>query len=616
MLYLIATVVLLIRPDRPLRAGMSIATTTRAPAPARSASRLAGRGDRDPRRARGAAAVVDPYQTMLLTYGLVLAIAALGFNLLLGYTGLLSFGHSAYFGTGAYTVAFMVRYLGVQSMELCILGGLRGTLLVSALFGFVCVRHTRIFFGILTLALSQVLWSLAFKFFWVTGGTDGLRVAPASSRCSAASSTSHGPGAFQRFVFAVLLLRAGTVRVCDGRHVGDRAFAVRQGAAGDPRQRDARRVRRHPVRRYRWIAFVISGAVHRARRHPLGAAQRADDARYPLLAVLRRDRVHDACWAVSAPSRADRRRGGVQLSQDLCGREHGILAAAARRGARGPGPGPAVRIVGTRRCGLSPVYEGTLMSLLETVHLKKYFGDTHAVDDVNSDHRGGRVLSLVGPNGAGKTSFCNLVSAYYSADSRQHHLRGQDVTRRLGDRARQAGIARSFQLVNLFDDLTAFDNVALAIFSREGKTRNMAALARRDSAVTRRGRRGARPFGLAGNATSSPRPRAGRAQAARRRTRLCAAAEAPVPRRADQRRQHAGQGPIMDTIASVVRGEGITAVVIEHDMDVVFRYSDRIVVMHQGAILADGTPDEIRANEQVAMTLIGSAGPDAFARKE
>ena len=129
---------------------------------------------------------VDLYQTQLLIYGLIFAIAALGFNLLLGYTGLLSFGHSAYFGMGAYTVAFIVRDLGVHSMELCILGGLLTPPFVSALFGYVCVRHTRIFFGILTLALSQVLWSLAFKFFWVTGGTDGIRVPRADSRCSAA----------------------------------------------------------------------------------------------------------------------------------------------------------------------------------------------------------------------------------------------------------------------------------------------------------------------------------------------------------------------------------------------------------------------------------------------
>ena len=119
---------------------------------------------------------IDPYQTILVAYGLVMAIAVLGFNLLLGYTGLLSFGHSAYFGVGAYAVAFMVKYLHVESMELFLVAAVAGSGLVTVLFGYVCVRYTRIFFSILTLALSQVLWSLAFKFFWVTGGTDGLRV--------------------------------------------------------------------------------------------------------------------------------------------------------------------------------------------------------------------------------------------------------------------------------------------------------------------------------------------------------------------------------------------------------------------------------------------------------
>ncbi|PYO28563.1 MAG: hypothetical protein DMD86_16135, partial [Candidatus Rokuibacteriota bacterium] len=119
---------------------------------------------------------VPPYQTVLLSYGLVFAIAALGFNLLLGYTGLLSFGHSAYFGIGAYAVAFIVKYLGIESMEVFILGGVLASAVVAALFGFLCVRYTRIFFGILTLALSQVLWSLTYKFFWYTGGSDGLRV--------------------------------------------------------------------------------------------------------------------------------------------------------------------------------------------------------------------------------------------------------------------------------------------------------------------------------------------------------------------------------------------------------------------------------------------------------
>ena len=205
-------------------------------------------------------AVVDPYQTVLITYGLIMAIAALGFNLLLGYTGLLSFGHSAYFGTGAYTVAFIVRDLGAQSMELCIIGGLAGTVLVSALFGFVCVRHTRIFFGILTLALSQVLWSLAFKFFWVTGGTDGIRVASAKLTLLGGLVDFTGPGSFQRFVFAYYYYVLGLFAL---------ATVIMWVIVHSPFGKALQAIRDNEtrasfvgisVRRTRWIAFVISGA--------------------------------------------------------------------------------------------------------------------------------------------------------------------------------------------------------------------------------------------------------------------------------------------------------------------------------------------------------------------
>ena len=120
--------------------------------------------------------VLPPFETLQVSYGLIFGIAALGFNLLLGYTGLLSFGHSAFFGAGAYAAAFLVKYGGIRSMEAFVVGGVLASLVVAALIGAVCVRYTRIFFGILALALSQVLWSLAMKLFWVTGGTDGLRV--------------------------------------------------------------------------------------------------------------------------------------------------------------------------------------------------------------------------------------------------------------------------------------------------------------------------------------------------------------------------------------------------------------------------------------------------------
>jgi branched-chain amino acid transport system permease protein len=203
--------------------------------------------------------IIDPYQTHLLTYGLVMAIAALGFNLLLGYTGLLSFGHSAYFGAGAYTVAFIVRDLGTQSMELCILGGLLGTLIIAALFGFVCVRHTRIFFGILTLALSQVLWSLAFKFFWVTGGTDGIRVPYARLHLLGGLIDFRGPGSFQKFIYAYYyyVLALFAIMTVIMWIIVHSPFGKALQAIRDNETR-ARFVG-ISVRRYRWIAFIISG---------------------------------------------------------------------------------------------------------------------------------------------------------------------------------------------------------------------------------------------------------------------------------------------------------------------------------------------------------------------
>src|SRR6516165_7315823 len=198
--------------------------------------------------------LIVPYQTVLITYGLVFAIAALGFNLLLGYTGLLSFGHSAYFGAGAYAVAFLMRDLNVQSMELLILGGVLGTLVIAALFGFVCVRYTRIFFGILTLALSQVLWSLAFKFFWVTGGTDGLR-APTPNLLGFAPNDDKMDFLAHRYYYYVLVVFAictFVMWVIVHSPFGKALQAIRDNET----RAEFIGLR---IRRYRLIAFVISG---------------------------------------------------------------------------------------------------------------------------------------------------------------------------------------------------------------------------------------------------------------------------------------------------------------------------------------------------------------------
>jgi branched-chain amino acid transport system permease protein len=200
--------------------------------------------------------IVTPYQTILMSYGLIMAIAALGFNLLLGYTGLLSFGHSAYFGLGAYAVAFMVKYLHVSSMELFVIGGLIATLLITAVFGCVCVRSTRIFFAILTMALSQVLWSLAFKFFWVTGGTDGLRI-PTPTILHGLVTVPKNKIAFLSFSYYYYVLVVFIVCVVLMWVIVHSPFGQALQAIRDNETRAAFLGVR--VRWARWVAFMISG---------------------------------------------------------------------------------------------------------------------------------------------------------------------------------------------------------------------------------------------------------------------------------------------------------------------------------------------------------------------
>ena len=248
------------------------------------------------------------------------------------------------------------------------------------------------------------------------------------------------------------------------------------------------------------------------------------------------------------------------------------------------------------------------MNLLETTKLTKYFGETHAVDRVDFAVRENEVLALIGSNGAGKTSLVNLISGLLTPDSGRILLRGADVTTQSVHDRIEGGVARSFQIVNLFDQLTLLDNVALSIFARQKKTRRLLTLADHYQPVWQEALQILHDFGLdrvrgmlAGGISQGERKLLDVAVACALRPKLLFLDE---PTSGVSTRDKA---TIMDIITSIVRSEKITAVIIEHDMDIVFKYSDRIVVMHQGTILADGTPDEIRKNNSVTTTLIGTA---------
>ena len=244
--------------------------------------------------------------------------------------------------------------------------------------------------------------------------------------------------------------------------------------------------------------------------------------------------------------------------------------------------------------------------LLKTVDLRKQFGETRACDGVNFVVNQGEFLSLVGSNGAGKTSLVNLISAHLQADSGQILFEGKDITFATVAERIKAGIARSFQIVNLFDGLSVFDNVSLSIFSRDGKAVKIASLADHDEDVRRETLEVLGQFGLRDKATVL----AGGLAQGERKLLDVAVAYALRPKLLFLDEPTSGvstheKAQIMDTVSSVVRAGHVTAVIIEHDMDVVFRYSDRIVMMHEGSFLADGTPAEIKANKDVSNILLG-----------
>jgi branched-chain amino acid transport system permease protein len=120
--------------------------------------------------------VASPYALMLMLPFIGYSIALLGFNLLFGTTGLLSFGHALFLGVGAYTAAALTSKFGILSFELLLLTAALVSALVSLVIGMLCVRYTRIFFGMLTLAFGMLFHSFLFKFYSITGGDQGMRV--------------------------------------------------------------------------------------------------------------------------------------------------------------------------------------------------------------------------------------------------------------------------------------------------------------------------------------------------------------------------------------------------------------------------------------------------------
>jgi len=241
---------------------------------------------------------------------------------------------------------------------------------------------------------------------------------------------------------------------------------------------------------------------------------------------------------------------------------------------------------------------------LRTVGLRKHFGGVHAVNGVDLSVPAGDLRAIIGPNGAGKTTLFNLITGDLAHDSGQIYLAGEEVSGLPPHVLCRRGVGRTFQITSIFRRLTVLENVQTALLTHHGRHFNILIPARRlyrEPALALLERVGLRE--------QAPKPSGILSHGDQRRLEL-AIALASEPRLLMLDEPTAGMAPrerheIMRLVARIGRDTGLTIVFTEHDMDVVFAVAQRITVLHQGAVLADGPPLEVRANPDVQRVYLG-----------
>jgi branched-chain amino acid transport system ATP-binding protein len=239
--------------------------------------------------------------------------------------------------------------------------------------------------------------------------------------------------------------------------------------------------------------------------------------------------------------------------------------------------------------------------------LEKRFGAVVAADALSIDIAAGQKVSLIGANGAGKTTFVNMVTGYLKPDAGAIALDGIDIARRSPRNVARLGISRSFQIPQLFIELTAAENLAVAVSGMRAQALSFhspaEAQGRRDKALELLER-----FGLADLAD---RPISGLAGGVRklvdiamalvRRPKLLLLDEPTSGVSAEEK------FATMDRVIHAVAPDAATIVFVEHDMEIVSRYADRVVAFYQGRILADGDPHDVLKDAEVRRYVTGGA---------
>jgi len=249
------------------------------------------------------------------------------------------------------------------------------------------------------------------------------------------------------------------------------------------------------------------------------------------------------------------------------------------------------------------------VTLLEAVDVRKFYGTFCALDGVTLRLGGGQFVSIVGPNGAGKTTLVNVLTGSLAPTSGAVRFKGRDVVGLDPVRLARLGLARSFQLVHVFPGLTVAETLAVAILARRRRGARLFASLAAERATWDEAAGVAELFGLA---DALGRPARTLPQGDKKLLDVASAfalhPEVIVLDEPTSGVSTADKHAVMAVLVAAARRLGITSIIqVEHDMDIVFGYSDRIVALHQGRVLADATPAELQANDEVMATIVGRA---------
>ncbi len=246
------------------------------------------------------------------------------------------------------------------------------------------------------------------------------------------------------------------------------------------------------------------------------------------------------------------------------------------------------------------------MSLLQVENVSRHFGSLVAVDGVSLSVEPGELRAVIGPNGAGKTTFFNLISGFLAPTSGRILFEGEDITRLLPARRVWRGIARTFQITEVFPELTVRENLRIAVEVAAGyrlrpwiSRHTEAVISTRVTDLSDRGGLADREDRLVGELSHGDQRAAEIMMALALNPRLLLLDE-PTAGMGDQETYN-----ITQLIQRLHREERLSIVLIEHDMRVVFHLAERIMVLAEGRMLAEGTPQQIAANETVQAAYLG-----------